>query len=143
VSTLSFALAQSGTARASGVTGAFQMRPGYLLVVAMCVLASRLIGYVPGFLFGLPAGFAVTGALEGAKRRDGMLALVALIAPLAVGLLFWLLAVPTDLALQSLAQANNVVSGGLKPSSARRRRCSCSCSVALWQTFFEALPIPA
>ena len=143
VSTLSYTLAQSGTARTAGVTGAFQMRPGYLLVVAVCVLASRLIGYVPGFLFGLPAGFAVMGALEGAKRRDGILALVALIAPLAVGLLFWLLAVPTDLALQGLAQANDIVSGGLMAViGAVQTVFLLVFFVALWQTFFEALPIP-
>ena len=145
VSTLSYALAQSGTARArnAGVTGAFQMRPGYLLVVAVCVLASRLIGYVPGFLFGLPAGFAVMGALEGAKRRDGMLALVALIAPLAVGLLFWLLALPTDLALRGLSQADNIVSGGLMAVvGAAQTVFLLVFFVALWQTFFEALPIP-
>ncbi len=143
VSTLSYTLAQSGTARVSGVTGAFQMRPGYLLVLAMCVLASRLIGYVPGFLFGLPAGFAVTGALEGAKRRDGMLALVALLAPLAVGLLFWLAAVPTDLALRGLSQANDMVSGGLMAVvGAAQAVFLLVFFVALWQTFFEALPIP-
>ncbi len=143
VSTLSYTLAQSGTARAAGVTGAFQIRPGYLLVVAVCVLASRLIGYVPGFLFGLPAGFAVMGALEGAKRRDGILALVALIAPLAVGVLFWLLAIPTDLALRGLAQANNVVSSGLETVvGAAQAVFLLVFFVALWQTFFEALPIP-
>jgi len=56
VSTFAFALAQSSTARTFGVAGVFQVRPGYLLIAAACVVVSRLIGFVPGFLFGLPAG---------------------------------------------------------------------------------------
>ena len=142
VGTLAYALAQSFTARASGVTGAFQIRPGYLLVAAACVLLSRVIGFVPGFLFGLPAGFAVMGAVEGVNRREGTLSFVALIAPLVVGLLFWLLTIPTDSALRGLAQANNIVSGGLMAViGAAQAMFLLVFFVALWQTFFEALPI--
>jgi len=144
VSTLTFALAQSATARTFGVTGAFQIRPGYLLVVAACVVVSRLIGFVPGFLFGLPAGFAVLGTLEGAKRRDGMLAFVALVAPLAVGLIAWIFAIPTDLALRGLAggQMNSTLSNGLITIvGAMQAGFLLVFFVALWQTFFEMFPI--
>jgi hypothetical protein len=142
VGTLAYVLAQSSIARASGVTGVFQIRPGYWLVVAIGVLASRVIGFVPGFLFGLPAGFAVMGAVEGANRRDGMRALIALLTPLVVGLLCWLLTIPTDLALKSLSLANNLVSGGLMAViSAAQTVFLLVFFVALWQTFLEALPI--
>jgi hypothetical protein len=142
VGALTYTLAQSAAARASGVAGAFQIRPGYLLAVAVCVLLSRVIGFMPGFLFGLPAGFAVVGAIEGAKRRDGMRALVALVTPLAVGLLFWLLTIPTDLALRGLSRADNIVSGGLiAVVGAAQAAFLLVFFVALWQTFFEALPI--
>ena len=145
IGTWSYAWAQSASAhmRNAGVTGAFQIRPGYLVVVTACVLASRVIGYAPGFLFGLPAGFAVMGAIEGVNPRDGMRALIALVAPLAVGVLFWLFAIPTDLALRGLSLANNIVSGGLVAVvGAAQMVFLLVFFVALWQTFFEALPIP-
>ena len=144
VSTLAFASAQSATARTFGVTGVFQIRPGYLLVAAACVVISRLIGFVPGFLFGLPAGFAVLGTLEGAKRRDGMLALVALIAPLAAGLVAWILAIPADLALRGLAASltNTALFNGLMTIvGALQAGFLLVFFVALWQTFFELFPI--
>jgi hypothetical protein len=144
VVTLVYALAQSATARAFGVTGVFQIRPGYLLVVAACVLVSRLLDFVPGYVFGLAAGFAVLGALEGARRRDGMLALVAILAPLAVGLISWALSIPTDLALRNVAQGqvNATVSGGLTTVLGAVQSALLLVSlVALWQTFFELFPI--
>ena len=144
IGTLVYALVQSATARGFGVTGAFHIRPGYLVVVAACVLVSRLLGFAPGYLFGLPAGFAVLAAVEGAKRRDGMLALVALLAPLAVGLIFWALTIPTDLALRSIAQnqTNATVSGGLTAIlDAAQSAFLLVFLVALWQTFFEMFPI--
>lgn len=142
--TLVYALAQSATARAFGLTGVFQIRPGYLVVVAACVLVSRLLDFVPGYLFGLAAGFVVLGALEGARRRDGMLALVALLAPLAVGLICWALTIPTDLALRNVAQGqvNATVSGGLTTVlGAAQAALLLVFLVALWQTFFELFPI--
>jgi len=143
-STLAFTSAQSSTARTFGVTGVLQIRPAYLLIAAACVVASRLIGFVPGFLFGLPAGFAVLGALEGAKRRDGMLALVALIAPFAVGLIAWILAIPTDLAMRGMAasQTNSGLFNGLMTAvGALQAGLLLVFFVALWQTFFELFPI--
>jgi len=144
VSTLAFVSAQSATARTFGVTGVLQIRPAYLLVAAACVVASRLIGFVPGFLFGLPAGFVVLSALEGAKRRDGMLALVALIAPFVVGLIAWILAIPTDLALRGMAasQTNSGLFNGLMTAvGALQAGLLLVFFVALWQTFFELFPI--
>lgn len=142
ISTLVYTLAQSALAGASGVTGAFQIRPGYLLVAAACVLLSRVIGFVPGYLFGLPAGFVMMGAIEGANRRDGVRTLVALVAPLAAGLLFWLLTIPTDLALRGLSQANNIAIRGLMAVvGAAQTMFLLVFFVTLWQTFFEALPI--
>jgi len=144
VVTLVYALAQSGAARAFGVAGVFQIRPGYLLIVAACVLVSRLLDFVPGYLFGLVAGFAVLGALEGAKRRDGTLALVAILAPLVVGLISWALTIPTDLALRNVAQGqvNATVSGGLTTAlGAAQSALLLVFLVALWQTFFELFPV--
>jgi hypothetical protein len=142
IGTLTYAMAQSFMARASGVTGAFQVRPGYLLIAAACVLLSRVIGFVPGFLFGLPAGFAVMGAVEGANRREGTLSFIALVTPLVVGLLFWLLTIPTDQALRGLSEANNIVTSGLVAVvGAAHTAFLLVFFVTLWQTFFEALPI--
>lgn len=141
---LVYARAQSATAHTFGVSGALQIRPGYLVVVAACVLVSRLLGFVPGYVFGLVAGFAVLGAVEGARRRDRMLALVAILAPLVAGLISWALTVPTDLALRSVAQGqiNATVSGGLTTVlGAAQATLLLVFLVALWQTFVELFPI--
>jgi len=144
INTLVYVLVQSLLARPCGVIGAFQIRPLYLLVAVACVLVSRLLEFTPGYLFGLPAGFAALGAVEGAKRRDGLLAFVALLGPLLVGLLFWALTIPTDSALQNIAQSqvDAMVSGGLLAIVGIVQSAFLLIFVvALWQTFFELFPI--
>jgi len=73
-----------------------------------------------------------------------MLALVALVVPLAVGAIAWILAIPTDLALRGLAegQMNATLSSGLTTVvGALQAGFLLVFFVALWQTFFELFPI--
>jgi hypothetical protein len=62
--------------------------PGALLVVAACVLVSRLIGFLPGYLYGLLAGVAVAALLS--KRQEGRAAAVGAVLTAVAGLGAWL-----------------------------------------------------
>jgi S-formylglutathione hydrolase FrmB len=50
--------------RRFGVAGRFRVYPGALVVAIACVAVSRLVGFAPGYLFGLVAGFDFTGRLS-------------------------------------------------------------------------------
>jgi hypothetical protein len=139
-------------ARATGAAGMFQMRPGYLLLVSACAIVSRAIGFVPGFLFGLPAAWVETKTPDGNASPDERLARLAAIAPavaamaapLGLGLLCWALTIPTDLALRGLAHSSLPValSGGLAAAvNALQTVLLLATMLALWQALFEALPI--
>ena len=77
--------------RDSGVSLSVRALPGALVVAAACVLLSRVVGFEPGYLYGVLAGLVVGGALsavdEGkqAALASGVTALVALAAWLGWG----------------------------------------------------------
>ncbi len=72
--------------RDTGVSLSVRALPGALVVAAACVLLSRVVGFEPGYLYGVLAGLVVGGALsavdEGkqAALASGVTALVALAA---------------------------------------------------------------
>ena len=56
-------------ARVAGDRGRLWVVPGTLLVAALCVLISRLVGFLPGYLYGLILGYAFVARVEPA--HDG------------------------------------------------------------------------
>jgi len=150
--TIASALGTGLAARATGAAGMFQMRPGYLLLVSACAIVSRAIGFVPGFLFGLPAAWVETKTPDGNaspdERQAGLAAIApsvaAMAAPLGLGLLCWALTIPTDLALRGLAHSSipAALAGGLAAAvNALQTVLLLAVMLALWQALFEALPI--
>jgi hypothetical protein len=71
-----------------GIGLSVRTMPGALLVVAACVLVSRLIGFLPGYLYGLLAGVAVAVVLS--KRQEGRAAAVGAALAAVAGLGAWL-----------------------------------------------------
>ena len=51
-------------ARVAGDRGRLWVVPGTLLVAALCVLISRLVGFLPGYLYGLILGYAFVARVE-------------------------------------------------------------------------------
>ncbi len=72
----------------SGIGLSVRALPGALVVVAACVLVSRLIGFLPGYLYGLLAGVAVAALLS--KRQEGRAAAVGAALAAVAGLGAWL-----------------------------------------------------
>jgi hypothetical protein len=62
--------------------------PGALLVAGACVLVSRLIGFLPGYLYGILAGVAVAAVLS--KREEGRAAATGAALTAVAGLGAWL-----------------------------------------------------
>lgn len=62
--------------------------PATLLLVALSVIISRVIGIQPGFLFGVVLG--VSFAVELGKRQDALLALLGIGVTIVVGMVSWL-----------------------------------------------------
>lgn len=139
---LSAAYVGGGQARAYHVTPGVQVRPGALLLVAACVVVSRSIGFLPGYLVGLPAGLALMTA-EDNRARDAAIGRASIFAALASGAAAWLLAwlvesLSTGLAGGSASGAASLmqtVVGGLQSM------LLAMFLVALQFALFEMLPI--
>lgn len=93
VTTLVYAaVVESFTRRFSaGVTGALSVLPLGLALAAFCTLLSVVAGFVPGYVFGLIAGYATA---DGARRQlsdadEGRSVLAGTLCLLAVALLAW------------------------------------------------------
>ncbi|MCO1657317.1 FGLLP motif-containing membrane protein [Pseudonocardia humida] len=95
-------VAYSGTAEldqrgSDQETGRFRVMMVGLVVVAVCVLVSRLVGFQPGYVYGLFGFFAVSTAL--ARRRTPRVARSVLwgsVALLGLGVVSWLVWWPVD-----------------------------------------------
>ncbi len=92
---LATGLGEARAARSAQITPALQVRPGAVLLVAACVVISRGIGFLPGYLLGLPAGLALAAA-EANLERDAAIGRASIFAALGVGLAAWLLAWPLE-----------------------------------------------
>jgi hypothetical protein len=70
--------------------------PSGLLVAGLCVLVSRVTGYLPGYLYGLIGGVAFAGHL--AEREEGRIVAAASAAVLLTSVAAWLAWVPVTAA---------------------------------------------
>jgi hypothetical protein len=70
--------------RASKITGRFHVIALALLVAASLTVMSRLVHFIPGYVYGLIAGFAATRSLSRSQRAKSVLAGVACVFGLSV-----------------------------------------------------------
>jgi hypothetical protein len=93
-----YALASGLYRRSRGEQTRWELRalPTGLLVAALCVLISRVTGYLPGYLYGVIGGVAFAGQL--AKREEGHIVAVSSVAVLVTSVVAWLLWVPVTTA---------------------------------------------
>jgi hypothetical protein len=73
--------------RGSGVT--LRVLPGTIVVGLLCVVISRLTGFLPGYVYGLILGFAFAGELS--RAQEGRRAAMAGVVMLALAVGAWLL----------------------------------------------------
>ncbi|MBI5567436.1 MAG: hypothetical protein HY870_21230 [Chloroflexi bacterium] len=96
---------QIGAARRQGWQVARRIRPLSLIIMLLGVALSRAIGFLPGFLIAVPAGYALITAPEGQalnERRSASerrIVSVGLIGAIGLAVLAWLIAIPVDLAI--------------------------------------------
>jgi hypothetical protein len=99
---LAAAFVGAGAARARQATPGLQVRPGAVLLVAVGVAISRGIGFLPGYLVGLPAGLALI-APEPNRDHDAAVGRASIFAAVGVGLTAWLLSWPIEALSAGLA----------------------------------------
>jgi hypothetical protein len=107
------------------------------------VLMSYLTGLLPGFFYALVLGSALLAVPGDNRRRPALLAAAGLGALLVMGLIFWALSIPTDLALRNLGYG---AEGGLGALGATvvdvlQALFALIFFVALQGAFFELLPV--
>jgi hypothetical protein len=91
---------QTGLCRARFHTpAALKLYPAALLVAVGCVVASRVVGFSPGYLYGFVGAMAFLSAAEPTIPCRGRMVLIASVGLMAVSVGTWFLAVPlTDAA---------------------------------------------
>ena len=99
---LAAAFAGGRVAQSRQVSPGLRVRPGAVLLVAACVVISRSIGFLPGYLIGLPAGLALL-AVEAHRERDGAIGRASIFAAIGIGLAAWLLSWPIEALSASLS----------------------------------------
>ncbi len=102
-------LAYEGTqvfaARRFRLEAAIKLNPLGILVAIVCVLFSRLVGFVPGYLYGIPGGYVLGSAVELSRRREAAIGGAGLGAAAVLAFLAWGLTVPTALLQQDMGSA--------------------------------------
>jgi len=99
------------SSRRYGVPAAVKLFPIAIGIALVCVLLSRLTGFLPGYLYGFVGGLAFLGAREPDARKKARLVLVASGCLLAVSLVAWFLAVPVTNAVESGSSWLKVLQG--------------------------------
>jgi len=89
-------------ARRLQLDAALKLNPVGILVALGCVLLSRAVGFVPGYLYGVTGGYALGAAVEMSRRREAAIGGVALGTTMLVALVAWGLTVPTTLLQNAL-----------------------------------------
>ncbi len=93
---------QIDAARRQGWQVARRIRPLSLIIMLLGVLLSRAIGFLPGFLIAVPAGYALITAPEGQALNERRVVSLGLIGAIGLAVLAWLIAIPVDLAIGSI-----------------------------------------
>lgn len=89
-------------ARSMSVTSGLRIHPGAVLIVALWVLIARSLGFLPGFLIGMPAGLALITA-ESDPERNLRIGRASIFAAIIVGVVAWLLSLPVEALLTQLS----------------------------------------
>jgi hypothetical protein len=103
---LVYAQTQIRSARAQTLTAALRIRPLNLLIILIAALLSRAIGFLPGFLIGLPASYVLLAEPPDDDKQQVRIVSSGLIVVLIIAAFAWLLATPIDLALGSALAQN-------------------------------------
>ena len=99
---------QIGVARRQGWQVARRIQPLSLISMALGVGLSRAIGFLPGFLIAVPAGYALITAPDGStlnERRaaaERRIVSSGLLGAIGLAVIAWLAAIPIDLAIGRL-----------------------------------------
>jgi hypothetical protein len=90
---------QIGAARRQGWQVARRIRPLSLIIMLIGVVLSRAIGFLPGFLIAVPAGYALIAAPEEKAINERHIVSSGLIGAIGLAVIAWLIAIPIDLAI--------------------------------------------
>jgi len=93
---------QISAARRQGWQVARRIRPLSLIIMSLGVVLSRAIGFLPGFLIAVPAGYALITAPEGQSLNERRIVSSGLFGAIGLAVLAWLIAIPVDLAIGSI-----------------------------------------
>jgi hypothetical protein len=93
---------QMVTARRFQLDAALKLNPIGVVAAVGCVFFSRLVGFVPGYLYGAPGGYALGAAVDLSRRREVTIAGTGLGLTALLALLSWGLTIPTTLLQRSL-----------------------------------------
>jgi hypothetical protein len=139
---LAAALGGNLAARSRQVAPGLRVRPGAVLLVAACVVVSRSIGFLPGYLIGLPAGLALLMA-EANRERDLAIGRAAVLAAIATGLAAWLLSWPVELlsARLSGSPGSGIATLGLGVTGGVQSTLLAIFLIAFEFALFDLLPI--
>ncbi len=129
-------------ARSRQVAPGLRVRPGAVLLVAGCVVVSRSIGFLPGYLIGLPAGLALLMA-EANRERDLAIGRAAVLAAITIGLAAWLLSWPVELlsARLSGSPGSGIAALGLSVAGGVQSALLAIFLIAFEFALFDLLPI--
>ncbi len=89
-------------ARRFRLDAALRLNPIGILVALGCVLLSRAVGFVPGYLYGVAGGYALGAAADLSRRREAAIGGTALASTLLLALFSWALTIPTSLLLDAV-----------------------------------------
>lgn len=99
---MTYSQLQIGAARRQGWQVARRIRPLSLIIMLLGVGLSRAIGFLPGFLIAVPAGYALITAPEGQALNERRIVSAGLIGAIGLAVIAWLIAIPIDLAIGSI-----------------------------------------
>lgn len=93
VTTLGFAVLPGALfKRSRSSEGYLRVLPATIIVALVCVVISRLTGFLPGYFYGLVAGFVI--AREMSRQESGRNTLLAAVITLVVAISAWLVWIP-------------------------------------------------
>lgn len=96
---------QITAARRFDLEAVLKLNPIGVAVAVGCVFFSRMVGFTPGYLYGVPGGYALGAAVDLSRRREVTIAGTGLGATTLLALLSWGLTAATALLQKSLGAA--------------------------------------
>lgn len=97
-----YAWIETRRARSMQLQAGVRIRPWSIVIVALAVIVSRSIGFLPGFLIAVVAGFALIATPDDEAAAHRRIVSAGIIGVLVLAIVMWLLAVPIDLLIGNL-----------------------------------------